>query len=62
MFCVFRGLQSLGQAGSIVFFYKKYNLLRMNSRLVLGLVGLVAISPCIFGPLILDYFQIEGGD
>ena len=34
----------------------------MNSRLVLGLVGLVAISPCIFGPLILDYFQIEGGD
>ena len=34
----------------------------MNSRLVLGLVGLVAISPCIFGPLIQDYFQIEGGD
>ena len=34
----------------------------MNSRLVLGLIGLVAISPCIFGPLILDYFQIEGVD
>ena len=34
----------------------------MNSRLVLGLIGLVAISPCVFGPLILDYFQIEGLD
>ena len=34
----------------------------MNSRLVMGLIGLVAISPCVFGPLILDYFQIEGLD
>ena len=34
----------------------------MNSRLVLGLLGLVILSPCIFGPLILDYFQIEGVD
>ena len=34
----------------------------MNSRLVLGLIGFVAISPCVFGPLILDYFQIEGLD
>ena len=31
----------------------------MNSRLILGLIGLVAISPCIFGQMILDYFQIE---
>ena len=45
-----------------MFFYKKYNLLRINSRLVLGLLGLVILSPCIFGPLILDYFQIEGVD
>lgn len=33
----------------------------MNSRLILGLIGLAAISPCIFGQMILDYFQIEGG-
>ena len=32
----------------------------MNSRLILGLIGLAAISPCIFGQMILDYFQIEG--
>lgn len=45
-----------------MFFYKKYNPLHMNSRLILGLTGLAVISPCIFGQMILDYFQIEGVD
>ena len=34
----------------------------MNSRLILGLIGLAVISPCIFGQMIMDYFQIEGVD